>query len=136
MFNNSAVTSIKYKFSLGEICDALFHEAMLCDGEHMELLKVVNATRNKFVLDVHKFLPKRCIPNFILLWNDSPVTNSNLWSPVIFWISDGYSCQRDLFRYSNMGVSNAISFYGEDVINNMFYISKTMTREQSITLQV
>jgi hypothetical protein len=32
-----------------------------------------------------------------------------------------------------MRVSDAMSFYGEDVINNMFYISQTMTREQSIT---
>jgi hypothetical protein len=32
-----------------------------------------------------------------------------------------------------MRVSDAISFYGEDVIDNLFDISQTMTREQSIT---
>ena len=108
---------------------------MLCDGEQVELLEVVNATENKCFLDIHKFLPKRCISEFILSWNDSSITNSNLWSPVIFWISDGHRCQRDIFRYSNMRVSDAISFYGEDVINNMFDISQTlhMNREQSKT---
>ena len=110
IFINSAVTSIEYKFSLGEICDALFHEAMLCDGAQVELLEVVNATEHKFFLDINKLLPERCIPDFILSWNDSSVTNSSLWSPVIFWISDGYICQRDIFRYSNMRVSDAISF--------------------------
>jgi hypothetical protein len=44
---SSAVTPIEYKFSLGEICYALLHEAMLCDGEQVELLEVVNATENK-----------------------------------------------------------------------------------------
>ncbi len=89
IFINSAVTSIEYKFSLGEICDASFHEAMLCDGTQVELLEVVNATEHKFFLDIHEFLPERCILDFIQAWNDSSVTNSNLWSPVIFWISDG-----------------------------------------------
>ena len=46
----SPVTSIEYKFFLGEICDALFHEAILCDGEQVELLKVVNSTENIFSL--------------------------------------------------------------------------------------
>jgi hypothetical protein len=133
IFINSAVTSIEYKFSLGEICDASFYEAMLCDGAQLELLEVVNATEHKLFLDIHKFLPERCIPDFILSWNDSSITNSNLWSPVIFWISDGYSSQRDIFRYSNMRVSDPISFFCEDVINNMFDINQTMTREQSIT---
>jgi len=32
-----------------------------------------------------------------------------------------------------MRVSDAISFYGEDVINNMFDIKQTMNREQHIT---
>ena len=32
-----------------------------------------------------------------------------------------------------MNVSDEISFYGEDVINNLFDIIITMTREQSIT---
>jgi hypothetical protein len=32
-----------------------------------------------------------------------------------------------------MRVSDAMTFYGEDVINNMFDISQNMTREQSIT---
>jgi len=72
---NSAVTSIEYKFSLGEICDALFHEAMLCDGEQVKSLEVVNATENIFFLYINKFLPERCIPNFILSWNDYSVTN-------------------------------------------------------------
>ena len=106
---------------------------MLCDGAQVELLEVVNATEHKFFLDINKFLPERCVPDLILSWNDSSVTNSSLWSPAIFWISDGYSCQRDIFRYANMRVSDAISFYGEDVIDNMFDISQTMTREQSIT---
>jgi hypothetical protein len=106
---------------------------MSCDGEPVELLEVVNETGNKFFLDINKFLPERCIPDFILTWRDSSVTNSTLWSPVIFWICDGYSCQRDIYRYSNMKVSDAISFYGEDVINNLFDISTTMTREQAIT---
>jgi len=34
---------------------------------------------------------------------------------------------------SNTRVSDAISFHGEDVINNLLDISQTMTREQSIT---
>jgi len=93
----------------------------------------MNAIKNKIFLDIHKFLPERFILDFILSWNDSSVTNSNIWSHVIFWISDGYNCQRDMFRYSNMQVSYAISFYGENVINNLFDISQTMTREQSIT---
>ena len=84
IFINSAVTSIEYKFFLGEICDALFHEAMLCDGEQVMLLEVVNATENKIFLDIHKSLPERCIPDFTLPWNDSLVTNSNVWSHVIF----------------------------------------------------
>jgi hypothetical protein len=32
-----------------------------------------------------------------------------------------------------MRASDAIPFYGENVINNLFDIGKTMTREQSIT---
>jgi hypothetical protein len=61
---------------------------MLCDGEEVNLLERRNATENKIFLDIHKFLPERCMPDFILSWNDSLGTNSNLWSPAIFWISD------------------------------------------------
>ena len=87
-------------------------------------------------LDIRKFPHERCIADFIMSWNDSSVTYSMLWSPIIFWISDGYSCQRDIFRYSNMRVSDATSFYGENIINSLFDICQTINCEQSITLSI
>ncbi len=54
-----------------------------------------------------------------------------LWAFVVFWISDGYCCQRDIFRFANIKVRYAETFYDVNVVNNIFYISITMTREQS-----
>jgi len=56
-----------------------------------------------------------------------------LWSSVVFWISDGNSCERDVYRFSNMRVNVAETYYGTDVVNNLFSLSQTMTREHSIT---
>jgi hypothetical protein len=57
-----AVTPIEYKLSLGEICDIIFRDAMLCDGVQVELLEVRNTNDSNFFLDIRKFLPDRCIP--------------------------------------------------------------------------
>jgi hypothetical protein len=118
---------------LGEICDVKFHDAIECDGEQVELLEVRNTKDRNFFVDIRKFLPERCIPEFKLSREDFSVTNAMLWSTVVFWISDGSSCERDVFRFSNMRVNVAETYYGEDVVNNLFSLSQTMTREQSIT---
>ena len=127
------VTSIEYKFSLEQICDNIFHDAILCDGEKVELLEDRNTKDQKFFLDIRKFLTERCLPEFKLSSKDFKVTNSNLWSSIVFWISDGYSCQRDIFRFANMKASVAMTYFGENNINNVFDISQTMTRDQFLT---
>ena len=123
------MTSIEYKFSLGEVCGTKFHDS-IC---YMELLEVVNTRNEKFFVDIRKFLPERCIPEFKLKPESFSVSNSSLWSSCIFWISDGFICEMDIFRFCNMSVNHAETYYGEDIVNKLFDISQVMTREQSKT---
>ena len=48
-----------------------------------------------------------------------------LWASIVFWLSDGYCCQRDIFRYAKMRVRDAETCYGESVVNNIFDINIT-----------
>ncbi len=60
-----------------------------------------------FFAYIRKFLPERCVPDFKLSRKDYSVTNSMLWASVVFLLSDGYCCQRDIFRYASMRVRDA-----------------------------
>jgi len=45
-------------FSLREFCDDIFHDAILWNGDKVELLEIRNTNDQVVVLNIRKFLPK------------------------------------------------------------------------------
>lgn len=127
------VTNIEYKFSLGEISEAKFIDRDLSKNIETALLFVENKKGVKFYLEIGKFLPERCLPKFQLNRDKYCVSNSMLWASIVFWISDGYTCADDIQRFSNMRISNADNFYGEEVTKSIYPVTQTVIREHYVT---
>ena len=105
-------------------------------GESKDLLQIINTRDMKFYVQIHNFIPDRCIPEFKLKKFEMAVTNSALWASSIFWICDGYSCARDIFRMSNLTTKMSNTFYGETIVEALLPLSFKVTREDVFNLSL
>ena len=85
-------------------------------------------------MDIEKFIPERCVPEFTFDFVDFDETkNETLWSPSIFWMFDGKSCERDIIRFSRMSIRQAVLYYGEIQVSNIHSLDTKFAREQFIS---
>ena len=101
------VTSVEYKFNLGEIRKIKLVEKMNDLGIMSSLLSVSNIDDMEFFLDIKKFLLERSIPKLEFSNKYFDVTNSIIWGTSIFWIYDGMMCVKDIDRFSNLSLVEA-----------------------------
>ena len=94
---------------------------------------MVNEHDTKFVLDIKKFLPERSIPKFQFKQRYTEITNSNIWGTSIFWVYDGMMCVKDIVRFSNMSIKEAVLYYGEDQVSNIFPLDHKVCRTELIS---
>lgn len=87
-------------------------------------------------MKIENFYPERCIPEFKLYPKEKEVSNSALWAPSVFWICDGDSCARDIFRMSNLTIKMANRLYGETIVEKLFPLSHTVTREELVNPKI
>ena len=129
----SAVTSVEYKYNLGEIQNASIVEKKSENGALYNLLCVANEHNTEFFLDIKKFLPERSIPKFKFQQRYTEITNSNIWGTSIFWVYDGMMCVKDIVRFSNMSIKEAVLYYGEDQVSNIFPLDHKVCRTELIS---
>ncbi len=108
------VTSVEYKFNLGEIRNTKLAEKRNDLGIMSSLLRVKNIDDIEFFLDIQKFLPERCIPNLEFSNKYFELTNSMIWGTSNFWIFDGMMCVKDIDRFSNMSLVEAKIYWGKN----------------------
>jgi hypothetical protein len=94
---------------------------------------VVNDDDAEFFLDIKKFLPERCIPEFRFSKRFTEFTNSNIWGTTIFWVYDGMMCVKDIVRFSNMSLKEAELYYGEDQVSKIFPLDHMVCRTELIS---
>lgn len=97
------------------------------------MLCVVNNDDAEFYLDIKKFLPERCLPKFQFKLRYTEFTNSNIWGTSIFWVYDGMMCVKDIVRFSNMSLKEAVIYYGEDQVANIFPLDHKVCRTELIS---
>jgi hypothetical protein len=122
------VTSVEYKFNLGEIRKINLVEKRNDLGIMSSLLSVSNIDNTEFFLDIKKFLPERSIPKLEFSNKYYDLTNSIIWGTSIFWIYDGMMCVRDIDRFSNLSLVEAKIYYGEEQVSKIFPIDQTVCR--------
>ena len=94
---------------------------------------MVNDDDAEFFLDIKKFLPERCIPEFRFSKRFTEFTNSNIWGTTIFWVYDGMMCVKDIVRFSNMSLKEAELYYGEDQVSKIFPLDQMVCRTELIS---
>jgi len=129
----STVTSVEYKFNLGEIRKTYLVEKRNDDlGIMSSLLSVSNSDDMEFFLDIKKFLPERCIPKLEFSNKYFELTNSIIWGSSIFWIYDGRMCVKDIDRFFNMSLVEANIYYGEKQVSKIFPLDYKVCRLELI----
>ena len=61
------------------------------------------------------------------------ISNETLWSPSIFWMFDGKSCERDILRYCGMSIREAVFYYGETQVSNIHSLDTKFAREELVS---
>ena len=128
----STVTSVEYKFNLGEIRKTSLVEKRNDLGIMSTLLSVSNIDDMEFFLDIKKFLLERCTPKLEFSNKYYELTNSIIWGSSIFWIYDGMMCVKDIDRFSNMSLVEANIYYGEEQVSKIFPLDHTVCRLELI----
>ena len=100
------------------------------NGALYSLLSVVNVDDAKFFLDIKKFMPERCIPEFQFQKRYTQFTNSNIGGTSIFWVYDGMMCVKDIVRFSGISLNEADIYCGEDQVSEIFPLDHTVCRTE------
>ena len=129
----NAFTSPEYIFNLGVIEDATFVKEIGINGSTYSVLKVENTEEISFFLDIGKFIPGRCVPEFTFDYVDKTISNETLWSPSIFWMFDGKSCEREIIRFSRMTIRQAVFYYGESQVSIIHSLDTKFAREELVS---
>ena len=89
-------------------------------------------------LPVEKFIPERCSPAFefkeenIQSWEDDKVSNSQLWSKIVFWLADGNRCAIDLHNMANATIKVAEeALYSKEIVEALDLLKDEKHRVQT-----
>ena len=100
------------------------------NGALYSLLSVVNVDDAMFFLDIKKFMPERCIPEFQFQKRYTQFTNSNIGGTSILWVYDGMMCVRDIVRFSGISLNEAGIYCGKDQVSEIFPLDHTACRTE------
>jgi hypothetical protein len=59
-----------------------------------------------------------------------------MWGTSIFWVCDGMMCVKDIVQFSNMSLKEAVIYYGEDQVSEMFPLDHKVCRAELISTRL